>query len=166
MPRVSSKSATALVKEKHHNSKLDDDAISDLAYGHLIGKSDADMAATLGVHRTTVLRKLRSIELPEWFPEPGDVSQCIKDLYEIALLKGLYRLAHNGMELMDLKTLPVSIGICTDKLQVLNGQPTSFSLQLHAKVSQGDLEQKYESLQASKSQVIDAETVKQDDKRT
>lgn len=162
MPRVKS----VKTKEIHHNSKVDDDALADIAYGHLLGHSDANIAATLGVHRTTVLRKLRSIELPEWFPEPGDVSQCINDLYDIALLKGLYRLAHSGMDLMDLKTLPVSIGICTDKRQMLNGQPTSMSLNIHTKVSREDLESRYKQMKETKAQVIDTQKVEDVDKRT
>lgn len=161
MPKVSSKSKTAYIKEPHFNSKIDMDDLEVMVTGNLTGEPIDEIAEQTNTTLGTVRRKLREIELPSWYPEPADVSQTIKDLYEVVVLKALHRLALNGIEMMELKSLPVALGIATDKLQMLNGQPTSMSLQIHTKVSREDLEARYKQMKEPKSQVVDAQVIEE-----
>lgn len=130
---------TAVVNDGHHNRKLDVDATADLIARKLTGDSDEDAADAVGVCKASARSVYREIELPDWYPEPGEVSQTIKSLMEIALLKALHRLAKSGVEEMDIRQTPVTVGILTDKLQLLNGAPTSYSFQAHVSVGHSAL---------------------------
>ena len=166
MSKVRSKSKTAKVEVDHFNTKVDDKALEAIATGHLTGSSEEELASELGINRVTINRKYREIELPTWYPEASEVDQTIKDLYEIVILKALHRLALNGIAEMDLKTIPVTLGICTDKRQMLNGQPTSMSLQVHTSMNHSDIAKRIQESKASKSQVVDAQVIVDDKKQT
>lgn len=157
MPRGKSKK-TALVEEPHFNAQIDQDDLEAMVTGDLTGERHISIAERLDTTVGSVRRKLREIELPSWYPEPSEVNQTIKELYEVVVLKALHRLAHKGVEMMDLKSLPVALGIATDKLQLLNGQATSLSLQVHTTVKHEELRGE---LMASKSKVVDVQPVDQ-----
>ena len=82
--------------------------------------------------------EVRGVE--EDYPETeDDWRKDVTGFLEVAIWKGTKRLAESSIMLIDDRTLPISIGVLTDKLSVIKGQPTSIHLAMTASVSHRDL---------------------------
>jgi len=152
----------------HHNASLDEDAIDKLVDADLTGKSISSLKNGLSLGTNQANRKLiRHVEVPDDYPEnDDDWRKDVIQFLQIAAWKGSKRLAGNGMDEMPAYNVPVSTGILIDKIQVMTGQPTSMSLQIHTSMNHSDIAKRIQESKASKSQVVDAQVIVDDKKQT
>jgi hypothetical protein len=68
------------------------------------------------------------------------------------------------MDEMHAYNVPVSTGIILDKIQMMTGQPTSMSLQIHTSMNHSDIAKRIQESKASKTQVVDAQVIEKDEK--
>lgn len=131
---------TVLVPALHHNSKMTmEDAVA-MTTGELKGMSMQEIGDESGVQRLTVRARFKGIEVPECYPETKEewLSDVTKFM-EIAVWKGSRRMAMTEMDMLDGHRLPISIAILTDKVSLLNGNPTSLAVVQHQTVNHSDV---------------------------
>lgn len=120
--------------EAHFNSAITQKLADKIVADNLVGKISDDLAPA------TTRKYLKSILLPDGYPETDDGwRDDVLAFMRLALWKGTRRLADTGMVEMQAYNLPVSIGILTEKLQLLSGQPTSTHMSMHVTASHTDL---------------------------
>lgn len=126
--------------DQHHNDKLTQDKADLIVAGILENKPLATIAADTQLTEHTAFKLIRGVKVPQDYPttEEGWRSDVISFM-EIAIWKGTKRLAENGMDEIDSRTVPVSIAILTDKLAVTKGQPTSIHASLTVTTTHRDL---------------------------
>lgn len=129
--------------DQHHNSTLTQDKADAVIEGVFHNHSLAQVAANTGLTETTAFKLIRGVKVPVDYPEgPGAAEQWRDDVIsfmEIALWKGTKRLAINGMDEIDARTLPISVAVVLDKLNVLKGQPQSIHASLSLTMSHKEL---------------------------
>ena len=147
----------------HHNTTLEEDALEKLVDADLTGKSLSSLKNGMCVDSNIKNRKLiRHVLVPDDYPENDeDWRKDVIQFLQIAAWKGSKRLSSTGMDEMPAYNVPVSTGIILDKIQLMTGQPTSMSLQIHTKVSREDLEARYKQMKEPKSQVVDAQVIEE-----
>lgn len=142
-PPPQAKPRKAKVKAPHHNTAIDNDDLVDIAEGILVGDTNEVVASKIGSTAQAITHKFKEfkeIELPLYFPETVDEwrNDVIKFM-QIAVWKGAQRLARNGMDDMDLRNIPVAVGIISDKLSGYMGNPTSVSVIQHQVINHSDI---------------------------
>ena len=133
---------TRKVKVKqHHNSSMSMKAAETIAEAAMVGKDLESTSLQAGYEASqTTFRHIREVRVPADFPTTREaIDADIVTFLEIAVWKASRRLADTGMDEMDLRNLPVAMGISTEKLQLMRGSPTSYSVQAHLSVSQNEL---------------------------
>lgn len=138
----------------HHNSVLSEDKLAIAVEGEFSGKPKSQIAREMGVTATTGTKYIKGLEVPLEYPEnEEDWRSQVTHFMEVALWKGTKRLAHSGMEEMHAHQIPISAGILADKLAMLKGQPTSFSVNVHQTINHREFLDELKG--AKQAQVID-----------
>jgi hypothetical protein len=126
--------------DQHHNDKLTQDRADVIVAGILENKPLATIAADSQLTEHTAFKLIRGVKVPKDYPETEEAWRTdVISFMEIAIWKGTKRLAENGMDEIDSRTVPVSVAILTDKLAVTKGQPTSIHASLTLTASHRDL---------------------------
>lgn len=126
--------------DQHHNDKLTQDRADVIVAGILENKPLATIAADSQLTEHTAFKLIRGVKVPKDYPETEEAWRTdVISFMEIAIWKGTKRLAENGMDEIDSRTVPVSVAILTDKLAVTKGQPTSIHASLSLTASHRDL---------------------------
>ena len=108
--------------------------------GILENKPLATIAADSQLTEHTAFKLIRGVKVPKDYPETEEAWRTdVISFMEIAIWKGTKRLAENGMDEIDSRTVPVSVAILTDKLAVTKGQPTSIHASLSLTANHRDL---------------------------
>ena len=125
---------------QHHNSKLTQEIADTVVDGVLTNKSLATISADTGLAPGTAVKLVRGVKVPQDYPETEDGwKNDVISFMEVAIWKGTKRLAQNGMDEIDSRTVPISVAILTDKLGIMKGQPTSIHASLSLTASHRDL---------------------------
>ena len=125
---------------QHFNSKLTQERADAVVDGIVQNKSLEKIAEETGLSQHTAFKLIRGVKVPSDYPETeDDWRKDVTGFLEVAIWKGTKRLAESSIMLIDDRTLPISIGVLTDKLSVIKGQPTSIHLAMTASVSHRDL---------------------------
>jgi len=125
---------------QHFNSKLNQERADAVVEGIIENKPLEKIAEETGLSQTTAFRFIRGVKVPADYPETEDEwRKDVTGFLEVAIWKGTKRLAESSIMLIDDRTLPISVGVLTDKLAVIRGQPTSIHLAMTASVSHRDL---------------------------
>lgn len=150
----------------HHNTTLDENALEKLVDADLTGRSIAGVKNDMCVASNINNRKLlRHVLVPDDYPDNDeDWRKDVIQFLQIAAWKGSKRLSSTGMDEMPAYNLPVSTGIILDKIQMMTGQPTSMSLQIHTSMNHSDIAKRIQESKVSKSQVVDAQVIEKDEK--
>jgi|GEM_PF-1646750 len=126
--------------DQHHNDKLTQDRADVIVAGILENKPLATIAADSQLTEHTAFKLIRGVKVPKDYPETEEAWRTdVISFMEIAIWKGTKRLAENGMDEIDSRTVPVSVAILTDKLAVTKGQPTSIHASLSLTANHRDL---------------------------
>jgi hypothetical protein len=126
--------------DQHHNDKLTQDRADVIVAGILENKPLATIAANSQLTEHTAFKLIRGVKVPKDYPETEEAWRTdVISFMEIAIWKGTKRLAENGMDEIDSRTVPVSVAILTDKLAVTKGQPTSIHASLSLTANHRDL---------------------------
>ena len=143
--------------DQHHNDKLTQERADAVVEGVLTNKSLATIAADTGLTNATAYKLIRGVKVPQDYPETEDGwKNDVISFMEVAIWKGTKRLAQNGMDEIDSRTVPISVAILTDKLGIMKGQPTSIHASLTVTTTHRDLMKELKS--GSKSDAIEVET--------
>lgn len=125
---------------QHFNSKLTQERADAVVEGIIENKSLEKIAEATGLSPHTAFKLIRGVKVPTDYPETEeDWRKDVTGFLEVAIWKGTKRLAESSIMLIDDRTLPVSVGVLTDKLAVIKGQPTSIHLAMTASVNHRDL---------------------------
>lgn len=125
---------------QHFNSKLTQERADAVVEGIIENKSLEKIAEATGLSPHTAFKLIRGVKVPVDYPEnEEDWRKDVTGFLEVAIWKGTKRLAETSINLIDDRTLPISVGVLTDKLAVIRGQPTSIHLAMTASVSHRDL---------------------------
>ena len=125
---------------QHFNSKLTQERADAVVEGIIENKSLEKIAEATGLSPHTAFKLIRGVKVPVDYPETEDEwRKDVTGFLEVAIWKGTKRLAESSIMLIDDRTLPISVGVLTDKLAVIKGQPTSIHLAMTASVSHRDL---------------------------
>jgi hypothetical protein len=140
----------------HHNSVLSHEKAAIAIEGEFLGKPKAQISREMGVSSATGTKYIKGLEVPLEYPESEeDWRSQVTHFMEVALWKGTKRLAQSGMEEMQAHQIPISAGILTDKLAMMKGQPTSFSVQVHQTINHREFLDELKG--AKQAQVINAD---------
>ena len=121
---------------QHHNSGLNQEKADSVVEGILLSEPLEKIASKTGVAHTTALKYIRGVAVPHDYPEnEEDWRKDVIGFFEIALWKGTKRLATSAIEEIAPHQLPISLAISADKLAMLKGQPTSFSVNVHQTIN-------------------------------
>lgn len=143
--------------DQHHNSKLNQERADIVVAGVLANKSLSTIAADAQLEEHTAFRLVRGVKVPKDYPTNEEEWRSdVVSFLEIAIWKGTKRLAINGMDEIDSRTVPISVAICTDKLATLKGQPTSIHASVTLTASHRDLMKELSAKPGA--QVVDVET--------
>jgi hypothetical protein len=125
---------------QHFNSKLTQERADAVVQGIIENKSLDKIAEATGLSQATAFKIIRGVKVPADYPETEEEwRKDVTGFLEVAIWKGTKRLAESSIMLIDDRTLPISVGVLTDKLSVIKGQPTSIHLAMTASVSHRDL---------------------------
>lgn len=125
---------------QHFNSKLTQERADAIVEGIIENKSLDKIAEETGLSQATAFKIIRGVKVPADYPETEDEwRKDVTGFLEVAIWRGTKRLAESSIMLIDDRTLPISIGVLTDKLAVIKGQPTSIHLAMTASVNHRDL---------------------------
>ena len=125
---------------QHFNSKLTQERADAVVEGIIENKSLEKIAEATGLSPHTAFKLIRGVKVPADYPETEeDWRKDVTGFLEVAIWKGTKRLAESSIMLIDDRTLPISVGVLTDKLAVIKGQPTSIHLAMTASVNHRDL---------------------------
>lgn len=125
---------------QHFNSKLTQERADAVVEGIIENKSLEKIAEATGLSPHTAFKLIRGVKVPTDYPETEeDWRKDVTGFLEVAIWKGTKRLAESSIMLIDDRTLPISVGVLTDKLAVIKGQPTSIHLAMTASVNHRDL---------------------------
>ena len=125
---------------QHFNSKLTQERADAVIDGIVENKSLEKIAEATGLSQATAFKIIRGVKVPADYPETEEEwRKDVTGFLEVAIWKGTKRLAESSIMLIDDRTLPISVGVLTDKLAVIRGQPTSIHLAMTASVSHRDL---------------------------
>lgn len=125
---------------QHFNSKLTQERADAVVEGIIENKSLEKIAEATGLSPHTAFKLIRGVKVPADYPETEeDWRKDVTGFLEVAIWKGTKRLAESSIMLIDDRTLPISVGVLTDKLAVIKGQPTSIHLAMTAAVNHRDL---------------------------
>jgi hypothetical protein len=157
MPSTKPKPRKAKVEAPHHNATIDLDDLTTIAEGIVAGDTNETVAAKINTSLAAVSvhhKKFKEVELPLYFPETVDEwrNDVIKFM-QIAVWKGTQRLAMQGIDEMDVRNVPVAVGIISDKLNGYMGNPTSVAVIQHQVVRHDSIADR---LKAAKEAPIDA----------
>lgn len=126
--------------DQHHNDKLTQDIADQVVDGVLTNKSLATIASETGLTNGTAFKLIRGVKVPADYPETEEAwKNDVISFMEVAIWKGTKRLAINGMDEIDSRTIPISVAILTDKLGIMKGQPTSIQAHLSLTANHRDL---------------------------
>ena len=143
--------------DQHHNDKLTQERADAVVEGVLTNKSLATISADTGLAPGTAFKLVRGVKVPQDYPETEDGwKNDVISFMEVAIWKGTKRLAQNGMDEIDSRTVPISVAILTDKLGIMKGQPTSIHASLTVTTTHRDLMKELKG--GSKSDAIEVET--------
>ena len=143
--------------DQHHNDKLTQERADAVVEGVLTNKSLATISADTGLAPGTAFKLVRGVKVPQDYPETEDGwKNDVISFMEVAIWKGTKRLAQNGMDEIDSRTVPISVAILTDKLGIMKGQPTSIHASLTVTTTHRDLMKELKT--GSKSDAIEVET--------
>jgi len=140
----------------HHNSALTPETASSVVEGVFLGEGTKDISTRIGVAPDTARKFIRGIEVPADYPETEDEwrSQVVHFM-EVALWKGTRRLATTAMDDLQPQQIPISSAILVDKLSLMKGQPTSFSVQVHQTINHREFLDELKG--AKQAQVVDVD---------
>jgi len=125
---------------QHYNCKLTQERADAVIEGIVENKSLEKIAEATGLSQATAFKIIRGVKVPADYPETEEEwRKDVTGFLEVAIWKGTKRLAESSIMLIDDRTLPISVGVLTDKLAVIRGQPTSIHLAMTASVSHRDL---------------------------
>ena len=125
---------------QHYNSKLDQDKADRIFDGIVKNESLSKIANETGLSEHTAFKYIRGVKVPSDYPETEEGwRQDVTGFLEVAIWKGTKRLAESSMLYIDDRSLPIAVGVLTDKLATIKGQPTSIHLAMNASVSHRDL---------------------------
>lgn len=125
---------------QHHNSSLTQERADIVVEGILSGKTIPAIAKEAGVSPVTAWKQIRGVKVPGEYPEDENGwREDVTSFMRIAIWKGTKRLAMEGMNQVDPRNVPVAVGILSDKLMIMQGQPTSIHAQVIANVTHRDL---------------------------
>ena len=131
---------TTLHPDQHHNSKLTQEIADTVVDGVFTNQPLAKIAAETGLCHGSAFKLIRGVKVPSDYPETEDGwKNDVISFMEVAIWKGTKRLAQNGMDEIDSRTVPISVAILTDKLGIMKGQPTSIHASLTLTASHKDL---------------------------
>jgi hypothetical protein len=125
---------------QHHNSKLNQEIADKVVEGVLSNKSLEKIADETGLCKEAAFKYIKGVKVPKDYPSNYDEWQSdVIGFLEIAIWKGTRRLADNGMELIEDKSVPISMAIAVDKLSLLRGQPTNITANMSISVNHREL---------------------------
>jgi S-adenosylmethionine synthetase len=126
--------------DQHHNDKLTQERADLVVDGIFKNTPLATIAAETGLANGTAFKLIRGVKVPADYPETEDAwRNDVISFMEIAIWKGTKRLAINGMDEIDARTVPIATAILTDKLGIMKGQPTSIHATLSLTANHRDL---------------------------
>jgi hypothetical protein len=142
---------------QHHNSGLNQEKADSVVEGILLSEPLEKIASKTGIHPATALKYIRGVAVPADYPETEeDWRKDVIGFFEIALWKGTKRLATSAIDEIAPHQLPISLAISSDKLSLMKGQPTSFSVNVHQTINHREFLDELKG--AKQAQVVDADS--------
>lgn len=153
------KTKTIQVPAAHFNSTMTDSQAEAIVIGQLTGQTQCEIARKSGASQVTTSLRMRNIQVPDDFPETHEgVMNDVLLFLDVAMWKGVKRLAQEVMETIKPEGLPVATAVVIDKVSMLRGQPTSYAIVQHQSIDHRGMMDRIKQAKAS-SQVVDVKQV-------
>ena len=142
---------------QHHNSLLTQEKADSVVEGVLLCEPLEKIAEQAGIKREAALKYIHGVAVPLDYPETEEQWRTqVISFFEIALWKGTKRLATSAIDEIAPHQLPLSLAITSDKLSLMKGQPTSFSVNVHQTINHREFLDELKG--AKQAQVVDADS--------
>jgi hypothetical protein len=126
--------------DQHHNCALTQDKADTIVEGIFQNQSLEKIASASGLSETTAFKLVRGVKVPHDYPtNPDEWRDSLLQYMEIALWKGIRRLADGAMDQIAPGTVPIASGILLDKYNLMKGQPQSIHASLSLTMSHKEL---------------------------
>lgn len=126
--------------DHHHNCALTQDKADTIVEGIFQNKSLEKISAASGLSEPTAFKLIRGVKVPADYPtNPDEWRDSLLQYMEIALWKGIRRLADGAMDQIAPGTVPIASGILLDKYNLMKGQPQSIHASLSLTMSHKEL---------------------------